>query len=526
MPALMVSDEPWLSRPAPQPTFTATVMTGPGRVQVASSTGATAVFTIGARTVAISGLPSRTFRETKRVGSKYRDTFDRTTTSRLGMSPFTGKWSDPIGGTNSDYTCDGSSALIVVSTNNISRYTTLLDNDVRDYDVRLSVTTTTMPAGAGNSTALVGSYVDTNNLWRARLVFNTTGTVQVAIDKLLAGTTTTPGALTQVGTGYTPGQVWWIRMRNVAGVVQAKAWLDGAAEPGGWTVTVNDPDLSTGRVGIRALTSTGATNIPQTFVYGQFEITEGAWANPPTVTHNTWVRLLPTPFATFSSTVEGWLRAALTDTTPDILATAMAFITGGAAVLDPSLGAGKQVLGEAMYGPLNPDGTKVEGADWNDYIRITGVYPGGVTDINEATQQFCFDCSGFVRIVYGYWGRIPMTLQDPAQYDGTNLPRRAVAIGPSGPGVLIAGDGSTVPPLDSLQIGDVPTFNADLLDDDATTQTDDHIGIYLGQDGAGNHRFISSRKTANGPSFADLGGNAYLNGTGTYATALRRIRRF
>ena len=53
----------------------------------------------------------------------------------------------------------------------------------------------------------------------------------------------------------------------------------------------------------------------------------------------------------------------------------------------------------------------------------------------------------------------------------------------------------------------------------------DHVGIFLGRDDVGNDRFISSRKTANGPTMGDLAGRSVLNGTGYYASAFRTARR-
>ena len=46
-----------------------------------------------------------------------------------------------------------------------------------------------------------------------------------------------------------------------------------------------------------------------------------------------------------------------------------------------------------------------------------------------------------------------------------------------------------------------------------------HVGIYLGLDSEGHQRFLSSRKTANGPTLGDLGGRSILDGSGLYARA-------
>jgi cell wall-associated NlpC family hydrolase len=72
-----------------------------------------------------------------------------------------------------------------------------------------------------------------------------------------------------------------------------------------------------------------------------------------------------------------------------------------------------------------------------------------------------------------------------------------------------------------LAIGDLVFFDADT--DDGTQI--DHAGIYLGPDSKKNHRFISSRKRANGPTLGDAGGKSILNGSGLYARSFRAVRR-
>ena len=135
-------------------------LTNPDRVRVSDSRGVLATLTVGARTVVVRGL-ARTFTEQKRVGAAYRDTFSRATTNGLGLSPFYGLWANPIGGADTDFNCDGSTGRITVRSTNIGHYCTLRDGDVRNYDMRCKVTTTTAPAGASNSFALIGSFLRT-----------------------------------------------------------------------------------------------------------------------------------------------------------------------------------------------------------------------------------------------------------------------------------------------------------------------------------------------------------------------------
>ena len=505
-------------------------LTDPDRIRVSDPRGVLATLTVGAKTVVVRGQ-ARTFTEQKRVGAAYKDEFSRTTTSGFGLSPYYGLWAKPIGGADTDFSCDGSTGQIAVRSTNVGHYCTLRDGDVRDYDLRCKVATTTAPADAANSFALIGSYTSTSSHYRFRVVLTAAGTVQLVLEKNVDGVVTNLSAAATVGTGYVPGQQWWVRAQNVTGVLGIKAWKDGDTEPGGWTHTAVDLSLSVGRVGVRCHTASGATNDP-TFVIDKFEITSGEWAHPPTVSHDSWVRLLPKPFdGAWTAALANQVLAWAADTSPDALTYGFAFITGAPAAEHPP---GKQVLGEAKYGPNKPDGERREGSDFNDYIGISWNYGHlavPTVDPPQTGRLKCLDCSGFLRMVFGYHLAVPMSLQEDADLNGLNLPRRSVQIGPTGPGVLIAQGSSAPPALTGLQIGDVVAFNRDVADDHSgddvadVEENDDHVGIYIGRDLSGNDLFLSSRKTANGPTIGALGGPSQLNGNGPWAAALRHIRR-
>ncbi|MBY8852659.1 C40 family peptidase, partial [Saccharothrix sp. MB29] len=71
-----------------------------------------------------------------------------------------------------------------------------------------------------------------------------------------------------------------------------------------------------------------------------------------------------------------------------------------------------------------------------------------------------------------------------------------------------------------LQPGDLVFFE---VEDDPDTL--DHVGIYLGLDDGGHHRFISSRERINGPTLGDVGGTSLLDDGGFYSTSWRSVRR-
>ncbi len=231
-----------------------------------------------------------------------------------------------------------------------------------------------------------------------------------------------------------------------------------------------------------------------------------------TVTGTAWVRLLGDPFA--GAVDYGWLGARLTDTSPDVLEVAGQYVTGAPQFIDAS---GFPIAGDASYGPLLADGTREEGSDFNDYLGVAWSY-GDTVDRPEERQHGALDCSGYVRMVFGYRAGVPLALQA----DGAALPRRAVQMNESAPGVMaVPYTGKRPKSLDALLPGDLVLFDAST--DDGTAI--DHVGLYLGVDSAGDPRFLSSRKGADGPTMGDIRGRSTLSGTGLYATSFRSARR-
>ena len=250
--------------------------------------------------------------------------------------------------------------------------------------------------------------------------------------------------------------------------------------------------------------------------------TEPTVAHP--VTHGVWVRTLPAPFD--GNLDSAWLKSALkanTQAVPDVAAIAMQYVDGAPVIFED----GFQIAGDGSYGPLK-NGEREEGSDFNDYLGIEWVYPEQV-DKPEKRQLHCLDCSGFIRMVWGYRRHfsgnnypdtIPLCLKPQKSHRA--IPRRAFEICNAAPGVVIVPDTKVqIKDFSLLGVGDLVFFDADESDG---TQID-HVGIYLGLDAGNHHRFISSRKGANGPTLGDYKGKSILDGTGLYARAFRAVRR-
>ncbi|RLK59055.1 hypothetical protein [Actinokineospora cianjurensis] len=518
IPGMVSLGDPTWFPDAVRESLTVQVLAGtPARTKVSDSRGTLAVLTTGARTVAVRG-PQRTFTEQKRP---FTDTFARTFTGDWGMSPGGGNWTTS-NGAPANYYVEPGRGVIHISQNNSSYFATLNDPNIADFSATALVSLDTAPAGADSSIALTFGYQGYDNHYRARLAFSTTGTVKLSVEKEQADVVTTLAAGVQLGTGYVANQKWRIRVERTGITLRARAWRSDLAEPGTWTHVLDDATFGAGKLGIRALASKFSTALPTKAGVHEFAAT-GVWAAPPVVTHDTWVRLLPTAFnGTWTADIEARVRAWPNDISPDAIALAAMLQTGAAPYNSPAQG-GAQVLGESGYGPLNPDGTRIEGADFHEYMGIAWTFPSGETKPVPGPQWLrTLDCSGMVRMVFGYHLGIPMVYDNPTGFNGVNLPRRSRDIGPQGPGVVIHRDDLAPPAYPNIQIGDVVCFDAD---PDAVGELD-HVGFYVGQDSTGRYRFVSSRKTVNGPTISDLGGASTLDGTGTYATSLRIVRRF
>ena len=175
-------------------------------------------------------------------------------------------------------------------------------------------------------------------------------------------------------------------------------------------------------------------------------------AKDPVIT-TVWVRVLPAPY--HGTVDEAWLSHALTDHSPDILAIAMQYITGAPPVTNSS---GLQIAGKASYGPVKADDTREEGGDFNDYLGISWNF-GGKNHSPKSDFYRSLDCSGFMRMVWGYRSGLPLSYLPDG---GKGIPRHSWEILSSGPGIVIIPDENDVQITDfnHLETGDLVFFHA------------------------------------------------------------------
>ncbi|MFF3316092.1 NlpC/P60 family protein [Streptomyces sp. NPDC003035] len=535
--------DPWHFTAHPAGALTTRTIAGtPALLEVSDDQGILATLTTGATTVTLRG-PKRWFTEQKKP---FADAFTRTLPAGQngwGSSPGGGKWSTYNGPDTNYFLESGRAAIrLDLAEAGSSRHALLPDKGVGDVSAAARFSFDRIPTGAPASLALTFAVTDVSNHYRARLVVTPAGEVQLLLEKALANTVTVLGAAVTVGTGFAAYDHWWVRVEKTGTLLRARAWQHGTDEPQEtWHHSLSDPEkdpakvFATGTFGVRAYASPGSTTTLEARVY-DFDVTSASWADPPVVCHDTWVRALPAPFdGVWTPALEQRIRAWAGDTSPDALAYASMYRPFAPAVTDPAL-QGATVLGESEYSEPDAAGLRYIGADFHEYMGLDWTFTAsGESKDAESAFKGCLDCSGFVRMVYGHHLGIPMVAYK--NFDGRNLPRTSRHQSASGPGVVVAKGTSAAPSLTGLRIGDVVYFDA-TASDPADPETDegviDHTGIYVGQDQHGGLRFVSSRKTPNGPTMADLGGKSILNGRKStadqkgdlYTDSLRVIRRF
>ncbi|QHC31977.1 MULTISPECIES: NlpC/P60 family protein [unclassified Streptomyces] len=238
-----------------------------------------------------------------------------------------------------------------------------------------------------------------------------------------------------------------------------------------------------------------------------------------------WVRLLPEPWTKGSESQQwfkDWFKQYAGSEEDDIFAFAFQYVQGAPVKKDAQ---GVQYAGHAFYGPYKPDGVdRYEQTDFYDYLGIPYTFRDGTTMRPRPDRLRSVDCSGYLRLVYGYRARYPLRASDAA---GDGLPRTADGMARSTAGVdivKIQGPGpwyERPKNIDVLQPGDLLFFKMD----HRTGNHMDHSAIYLGPDTEGHKVFVSSRKEQNGPTIGDKGGVSRLDGNGFYAGLFRSAKR-
>jgi hypothetical protein len=224
----------------------------------AGATVASALPTVGWTPTFFGGRTQRAFR-VKAFPAGLIDTFTRTVSNGWGTSDNSKAWT--VSGTAANFATGGSSATMALSAVNVEQ---IITSSVvaLDGDFTAEFSLPALATGAAVHVVLLARWTDINNHYRFRYIFNTDGSVQVQIEKLVAGVAfTVAGAPTVTGLTYTASTTYKVRCSFVGSALKQKIWLKSAGEPGFWHLEGTDSSIKNfGAVGVRGILAPSNTN--------------------------------------------------------------------------------------------------------------------------------------------------------------------------------------------------------------------------------------------------------------------------
>ncbi|MDI9885307.1 hypothetical protein QMZ92_13115 [Streptomyces sp. HNM0645] len=197
------------------------------------------------------------------------DDFSAAQTDSWGTADVGGTWGLGGGTVPGDYDVVSGRGTHTLGSVNVSRRS-FLTQTVTDTDAQVDMQTSALATGAGITGSIVTRYLDSDNLYAARLAFNTDQTITLSLRKRVGGTETQLTAVTVPLTHAANTDVR-LRFRVFGSLLQAKAWSPSAPEPASWQATATDTDISTSAlIGLRSILISGNTNSSPLVRYDNF----------------------------------------------------------------------------------------------------------------------------------------------------------------------------------------------------------------------------------------------------------------
>ena len=188
------------------------------------------------------------------------DAFGRTVATGFGTADVGGAWT--VSGSAANWSVsNGAGTVSTAKGTTLSAYLNAVSSNASDVSVSLRIPA--LPAGGSIYAGVVGRRVGTDD-YNARVIVAASGSVSIQV---LHGGTALKSA-TVSGLTASAGSVIHLRMQTTGSgtsTLQARAWLDGATQPGSWQVSATDTTAAlqaAGSVGVRTYVSSGLTNGP------------------------------------------------------------------------------------------------------------------------------------------------------------------------------------------------------------------------------------------------------------------------
>jgi hypothetical protein len=213
------------------------------------------------------------------------DTFTRTVSSSWGSTTSGQAWST-TGGVATDFSVNGSYGEMLLTTI-AAREATLSGISLQNLDLTVDVQCSQLAAGAPIQAWAQTRRVDASNYYLAIASFNTSGQIDVAIQKRVTGTFTQLGITNAVVSAYSTTAFYRLRFRVIGTTLQAKLWPATDTEPAAWTVTATDSSFAAaGGITFRGAPNAGNTNTNPAIRFDNFSVTNEAAAPGDTTAYN------------------------------------------------------------------------------------------------------------------------------------------------------------------------------------------------------------------------------------------------
>lgn len=187
------------------------------------------------------------------------DTFTRTVSSGWGAADTGDVW-DCSGGAAADFSVDGSSGLISVTTLNAShicRAPVLY----RDVDITAQLTPPVIPSGtSGHITYRIRARENEGNLYYLDVAFKDTGRVGIDLYKYMSSVLTSIALGVELFT-FTANESYMVRFQVIGQTIRTKLWKAANVEPKTWNQTATNGELSrAGAAGLDTRIKAGNTD--------------------------------------------------------------------------------------------------------------------------------------------------------------------------------------------------------------------------------------------------------------------------
>ncbi len=210
-------------------------------------------------------------------GAVASDTFERSVSAGWGVADTGGVYT--LLGSSANYSVGSGVGSMLVPSAGVSRGAWLGSTSATNVDITFRVAVNNVAAGA-NEWVYAVARRNNNNEYRPRLILKSDGSVAVSVSVVNGGSESGLGQATVPGLTQTPGGFIWVHAQVTGSsptTININAWADGQAEPAGWQFSVTDSTASVqgaGAVGLLAYLSRGSTNVPVTFSFDDYSVTD------------------------------------------------------------------------------------------------------------------------------------------------------------------------------------------------------------------------------------------------------------